>query len=152
VRFLPHCLFVLLAAAPALAHAQLSLTTPSVRVRESSGAPAQAAVPPVREGSGCGSRAYTGYVKSGENPLVGASVSVLGTKLVLVTNGLGFFVLPPSVQTWPTLAVDAMGYEPVTITYQDCEPLNVNLNVLPGTRFKKHGRKKGFITPPKSHP
>lgn len=151
MRFLPHCLIALLAAAPALASGQTASSTQSLPGKDYPPGNAPAEAPPEREGFGCGSQGYTGFVKTGEKALAGASVFVKGTTIVLVTNELGYFVLPPSVVNWPTLSVSAMGYEPVTLTYQACEPLNVGLKVMAGTKFKKHGRKKGWLVPPKSN-
>lgn len=142
MRFLPRCLFALLATAPSLAQAQTATAAviPSVE-----------AAPPEREGTGCGG-GYSGYIKAGEKALAGASVFVKGTSVVLVTNELGFFVLPSSVVDWPTLAVSAMGYEPVAVTYQACEPVTVEMKVAAGAKFVKHGRKKGWVVPPKRKP
>lgn len=142
MRFLSPCLIVLLAGLPGLAGAQ-TLRTPPL----ASSSPAQAAEPGP-EGEGCGN-GYSGYVKTGDAPLAGASVFVKGTSVVLVTNQLGFFVLPASVVRWPTLSVSAMGYESVELTCRACEPVTVALKVMAGTKFKKHGRKKGWIVTPK---
>lgn len=142
MRILAPCLLVLLAALPGLAGAQ-TLRVPPLAA---STAPAKPEEP---VGEGCGSINYTGYVKTGEKPFAGASVFVKGTSVVLVTNELGYFVLPATVVRWPTISVSAMGYEPVELTYRQCEPVTVDMKVLPGTKFKKHGRKKGWIVSPK---
>ena len=76
MRFLPRCLFALLAAAPSLAQAQTATAAVTSPVDTA---------PPEREGTGCGS-GYTGYIKAGEKALAGASVFVKGTNIVLVTN------------------------------------------------------------------
>lgn len=140
MRFRPHYLIVLLAALPELVGAQVLRTPPLAFT-----SPAQADEP---EGEGCGN-GYSGYVNSGDAPLAGASVFVKGTGIVLVTNQLGFFVLPASVVKWPTLSVSAMGYESVELACRVCEPVTIDLKVVPGTKFKKHGRKKGWIMLPK---
>ncbi len=146
MRVLSQCLFALLAAAPSLAQAQTAQKTEPVEVAPERDTPVDG--PPEPERSGCGNQPYTGFVRAGENGLAGASVFVKGTNIVLVTNAMGFFVVPSSVG-WPTLSVSAMGYEPVAVTYRACEPLTVDLKVLAGTKFKKHGRRKGFVVPPK---
>lgn len=97
---------------------------------------------------GCAS-GYSGFVKSAGKALAGANVFVEGTNITLATNGEGFFVLPPSVRERPTLRVSAMGYESAALDYQSCEPVTLEMKVLPGTRFKKHGRRKGFILIPR---
>ena len=138
MRFFPHCLPVLLALTPGFAHAQTAQNTEL-----------QPSAQPVEGEEGSCTQPYTGFVKSGEKPLAGANVLVKGTNVVLATNQEGFFVLPTSVRKWPTLSVSAQGHEPVVLTYRGCAPLTVNLRMLPGTRFKKHGRRKGFIVVPK---
>ena len=89
--------------------------------------------------------AYSGRIASGEKQLAGISVAVKGTKIILITNQEGFFTLPPAVTARPTLLVSAAGYKPQEVTFTSCEPLTIELELLPGTRIKKRGKKKGFI-------
>lgn len=91
----------------------------------------------------CG--AFNGRVISSENPLAGASVFVKGTSIILITNEEGFFTLPASVTHYPTLEVSAAGYAPQELTYTSCAPVTLEMQLLPGTRIKQRGKKKGFI-------
>jgi hypothetical protein len=99
--------------------------------------PDPAGVPP------CAS--YTGNVVGNSKPLTGVSVAVEGTNIIIITNEEGFFALPPRVKEAPTLAISGAGFEPQKITFTSCAPLRVELVMLPGTRIKKHGKRKGFI-------
>lgn len=89
--------------------------------------------------------AYSGRVASGEKQLAGISVAVKGTKIILITNQEGFFTLPPSVTERPTLLVSAAGYKPQEVAFTSCEPITIEMELLPGTRIKKRGKRKGFI-------
>jgi hypothetical protein len=80
-----------------------------------------------------------------EKPLAGASIFVKGTSIILITNEEGFFTLPASVASFPTLAVSAAGYAPQDYTYTNCTPVTLEMQLLPGTRIKQHGKRKGFI-------
>jgi hypothetical protein len=91
----------------------------------------------------CG--AFNGRVISSENPLAGASIFVKGTNIILITNEEGFFTLPASVTHYPTLEVSAAGYAPQELTYTSCAPVTLEMQLLPGTRIKQRGKKKGFI-------
>jgi hypothetical protein len=91
----------------------------------------------------CGT--FNGRVMASEKPLAGASVFVKGTSIILITNEEGFFTLPASVVTYPTLAVSAAGYAPQELTYTSCVPVTLEMQLLPGTRIKQHGKRKGFI-------
>jgi len=80
-----------------------------------------------------------------EKPLAGASIFVKGTSIILITNEEGFFTLPASVVNFPTLSVSAAGYAPQDYTYATCTPVTLEMQLLPGTRIKQHGKRKGFI-------
>jgi len=89
--------------------------------------------------------AFTGRVMALEKPLAGTSIFVKGTSIILITNEEGFFALPASVTGFPTLAVSAAGYAPQEYTYTSCTPVTLEMQLLPGTRIKQHGKRKGFI-------
>lgn len=91
----------------------------------------------------CGT--FNGRVMASEKPLAGASIFVKGTSIILITNEEGFFTLPASVVNYPTLAVSAAGYAPQDFTYATCTPVTLEMQLLPGTRIKQHGKRKGFI-------
>lgn len=114
----------LLAASPLLAQSQIAQL------------PATAPRP-------CGT--YSGRVMANDKPLAGASVFVKGTSIILITNEEGFFTLPASVVNFPTLAVSAAGYGPQELTYTSCTPVTLEMELLPGTRIKQRGKRKGFI-------
>ncbi len=90
--------------------------------------------------------AFSGRVMAGGKPLAGVSLSVKGTITVLITNEEGFFTLPATGAGFPTLTVSAAGYAPQVLTLASCAPVTLELEMLPGTRIKKHGKRKGFIT------
>ncbi|QKG58278.1 carboxypeptidase-like regulatory domain-containing protein [Hymenobacter sp. BRD128] len=91
----------------------------------------------------CGT--FNGRIMAGDKPLAGASIFVKGTSIILITNEEGFFTLPASVVSFPTLAVSAAGYAPQELTYSSCTPVTLEMQLLPGTRIKQHGKRKGFI-------
>ena len=91
----------------------------------------------------CG--AFTGRIMALDKPLAGASIFVKGTSVILITNEEGFFALPASVTGYPTLSVSAAGYGPQEYTYTNCTPVTLEMQLLPGTRIKQHGKRKGFI-------
>ena len=91
----------------------------------------------------CGT--FNGRVMASENPLAGVSIFVKGTNIILITNEEGFFTLPASVVNFPTLEVSAAGYAPQELTYTSCAPVTLEMQLLPGTRIKQRGKRKGFI-------
>jgi hypothetical protein len=91
----------------------------------------------------CGT--FNGRVMASENPLAGVSIFVKGTNIILITNEEGFFTLPASVVSFPTLEVSAAGYAPQELTYTSCAPVTLEMQLLPGTRIKQRGKRKGFI-------
>lgn len=104
----------------------------------SQGAPA--AAPASRP---CGT--FNGRIMASEHPLAGVSIFVKGTNIILITNEEGFFTLPASVVSFPTLSVSAAGYAPQEYTYTTCTPAMLEMELLPGTRIKQRGKRKGFI-------
>jgi hypothetical protein len=103
----------------------------------------QVASPATTTSRPCGT--FNGRVMASENPLAGASVFVKGTNIILITNEDGFFTLPASVINFPTLMVSAAGYAPQDFTYSTCTPVTLEMQLLPGTRIKQRGKRKGFI-------
>ena len=91
----------------------------------------------------CGT--FNGRIMANEKPLAGASIFVKGTNIILITNEEGFFTLPASVVNYPTLDVSAAGYAAQELTYASCAPVTLEMQLLPGTRIKQHGKRKGFI-------
>lgn len=91
----------------------------------------------------CGT--FSGRIIASEKPLAGVSIFVKGTSIILITNEEGFFTLPSSVTSFPTLAVSAAGYGPQEVTLSSCTPITLEMQLLPGTRIKQHGKRKGFI-------
>jgi hypothetical protein len=89
--------------------------------------------------------AFSGRVLAGGKPLAGVSLAVKGTITILITNEEGFFTLPATGAGFPTLTVSAAGYGPQVLTLTSCTPVTLELELLPGTRIKKHGKRKGFI-------
>lgn len=89
--------------------------------------------------------AYSGRIVSGEKQLAGISVAVKGSKIIVITNQDGFFTLPPKLTELPTLLVSAAGYKAQEIALTSCAPATIEMELLPNTRIKKRGKKKGFI-------
>lgn len=98
----------------------------------------------------CGT--FNGRIMASENPLAGVSIFVKGTNIILITNEEGFFTLPASVVNFPTLEVSAAGYAPQELTYTSCAPVTLEMQLLPGTRIKQRGKRKGFIMKTGSQP
>ena len=90
--------------------------------------------------------AFSGRILASGKPLAGVSLSVKGTITILITNEEGFFTLPATGAGFPVLMVSAAGYAPQVLTLASCTPVMLELELLPGTRIKKHGKRKGFIT------
>ena len=89
--------------------------------------------------------AISGSVTGDGKPLAGVTVSIPGTRLLTITNGEGFFTLTLDNAAHAKLDVSAAGYEPQTLPLTSCAPLSVDLRLLPGTRIKQRGKRKGFI-------
>lgn len=87
----------------------------------------------------------SGHVLGNGQPLAGATVTVEGTRLVTITNGEGFFTLNIDQVQHPKLQFSAAGYEPQAVPLTSCNTFDVELPLLPGTRIKQRGKKKGFI-------
>lgn len=89
--------------------------------------------------------ALSGYVMGNSKPLAGATVSVQGTRLLTITNSEGYYTLPAANVPKPTLLFSAAGYEAQSIAPTTCVDEHVEMQLLPGTRIKKRGKRKGFI-------
>ena len=94
-------------------------------------------------------RSFSGHIKSSASgtPLVGATVLVKGTYVARTTNDEGYFTfdLPATPTTAPRLQVSSAGYAPQEYIITSCTPMDIELQLLEGTRFKKRGKHKGFI-------
>ncbi len=93
-------------------------------------------------------RTFSGRVQSSEGtPLVGATILVKGTYVARTTNDEGYFTFDlPQVPTQaPRLQVSSAGFAPQEFLISSCTPMAIELQMLEGTRFKKHGKRKGFI-------
>lgn len=93
-------------------------------------------------------RSFSGHVQSTDGkPLVGATVLVKGTYVARTTNDEGFFTfdLPAPPTQAPHLMISSAGFAPQEYLITTCAPLAIELQILEGTRFKKRGKRKGFI-------
>ncbi len=93
-------------------------------------------------------RSFSGHVKSTTGtPLVGATVLLKGTYVARTTNDEGYFTfeVPAVPTTAPYLMVSSAGYAPQNFLITGCAPLDIELQILEGTRIKQRGRHKGFI-------
>ena len=93
-------------------------------------------------------RSFSGHIKSTTGtPLVGATVLVKGTYVARTTNDEGYFTfdLPAAPTVAPRLQVSSAGFAPQEYLITSCTPLEIELQMLEGTRIKKRGRHKGFI-------
>lgn len=108
-----------------------------------SGARAASAQTAPATGLPCAS--LSGYVLGSAKPMAGATVAVQGTRLLAITNSEGYYTLPTANVAKPTLLISAAGYEPLTLTPTTCADEHIELQILPGTRIKQRGKRKGFI-------
>lgn len=93
-------------------------------------------------------RSFSGHLKSTTGtPLVGATVMVKGTYVARTTNDEGYFTfdLPAVPTTAPHLQVSSAGFAPQEFLITGCAPLEIELQILEGTRIKQRGKHKGFI-------
>jgi len=93
-------------------------------------------------------RSFSGHIKSNTGtPLVGATVLVKGTYVARTTNDEGYFTfdLPAVPTTAPRLQISSAGFAPQDFLITSCTPMEIELQMLEGTRIKKRGRHKGFI-------
>lgn len=93
-------------------------------------------------------RSFSGHIKSNTGtPLVGATVLVKGTYVARTTNDEGYFTfdLPAAPTVAPRLQISSAGYAPQEYLITSCTPMDIELQILEGTRFKKRGKHKGFI-------
>lgn len=93
-------------------------------------------------------RSFSGHIKSNAGtPLVGATVLVKGTYVARTTNDEGYFTfdLPAAPTTAPRLQISSAGFAPQEFLITSCTPMEIELQILEGTRIKKRGRHKGFI-------
>jgi hypothetical protein len=93
-------------------------------------------------------RSFSGHVKSTTGtPLVGATVLLKGTYVARTTNDEGYFTfeVPAIPTTAPYLMVSSAGYAPQNFLITGCAPLEIELQILEGTRIKQRGKHKGFI-------
>ncbi|NML66812.1 carboxypeptidase-like regulatory domain-containing protein [Hymenobacter sp. RP-2-7] len=100
---------------------------------------------PVAAAPGPPCSALSGYVMGSDRPLAGATVAIPGTRLLAITNSEGYYTLPTANVAKPTLLFSAAGYEPQSITPTTCADEHVEMQLLPGTRIKQRGKRKGFI-------
>ncbi|MGI4833780.1 MAG: carboxypeptidase-like regulatory domain-containing protein [Janthinobacterium lividum] len=112
-------------------------------IAEAQTAPATAPTTTPAAGPPCS--ALSGYVLGNDKPLAGATVAVPGTRLLAITNSEGYYTLPTANVPKPTLLFSAAGYEPQSITPTTCADEHVEMQLLPGTRIKQRGKRKGFI-------
>ncbi|RZK57723.1 MAG: hypothetical protein EOO59_08965 [Hymenobacter sp.] len=108
--------------------------------------PATANQAPVPVQMNC--RSFSGHAKSTTGtPLVGATVMVKGTYVARTTNDEGYFTfdLPAVPTTAPRLMISSAGYAPQDFLITGCAPLEIELQILEGTRIKQRGKHKGFI-------
>jgi len=110
-------------------------------------ATAQIAPAPAAAGVAAGPpcAALSGYVMGNDKPLAGATVSVQGTRLLTITNSEGYYTLPAANVPKPTLLFSAAGYEAQSLAPTTCADEHVEMQLLPGTRIKQRGKRKGFI-------
>ncbi|WP_375416300.1 carboxypeptidase-like regulatory domain-containing protein [uncultured Hymenobacter sp.] len=82
----------------------------------------------------------------GGKPLVGATVTVKGTQHLYITNSDGRYLVAGTVYQGQTLEIEAAGYTARDIILTDCTAPVVGLELAPGTRVKKNGKRAGQIT------
>ncbi|GAA3935808.1 carboxypeptidase-like regulatory domain-containing protein [Hymenobacter algoricola] len=120
------------------------LAAPGSALAQQQGAPpvASADLPaaPVRE---CPT--LTGVITDqNHQPLTGATIVVQGISDAYSTNSEGRYIIAPR-RPMPQavhLQISAVGYETQKLELTGCQPPEVMLRSLPGTRFKRDGRIK----------
>ncbi|AYA37779.1 hypothetical protein D3Y59_12435 [Hymenobacter oligotrophus] len=77
-------------------------------------------------------------------PLTGATVMLKGTTNAFSTNSEGRFILTSktAIARGALLQISAAGYTSVEQPLVSCAPLDVSLELLPGTRLRADGRIK----------
>ncbi|MBC8081921.1 MAG: carboxypeptidase-like regulatory domain-containing protein [Hymenobacter sp.] len=77
-------------------------------------------------------------------PLTGATVQVRGINDAYSTNSEGRYIIAPKnpIPSPMRLQLSAAGYESQEILLKACQPPDVALRLVPGTRFKRDGRIK----------
>lgn len=87
----------------------------------------------------------SGYVFGSDKPLAGVTVTVQDTKLLAISNSEGYYAITGNTAEHPTLLFNAAGYEPERLAATTCTEARVSMALLPGTRIKQRGKRKGFI-------
>ncbi|UYZ58166.1 carboxypeptidase-like regulatory domain-containing protein [Hymenobacter latericus] len=88
-----------------------------------------------------------------DEPLTGATVMFVGTTNAFSTNSEGRFILASrtGIPRGALLQVSAAGYTSVELPLTNCNPLDVSLELLPGTRLRADGRIKKTTKTGKVH-
>lgn len=87
----------------------------------------------------------SGYVFGNDKPLAGVTVTVQDTRLLAISNSEGYYAITGNTAVHPTIQFSAAGYEPQRVASTACTEPRVEMVLLPGTRIKQRGKRKGFI-------
>ena len=77
--------------------------------------------------------------------LIGATISVKGTQLLYITNADGQYLVENPVYQGQVLEIEAAGYVTRELALTDCAVPAVALELAPGTRIKKSGKRAGQV-------
>ncbi|GAB2795581.1 hypothetical protein HNQ93_003027 [Hymenobacter luteus] len=89
---------------------------------------------------------FTGQVLTEEGqPLIGATVSIVGSRSPYITNSEGRYIIQEPVYRGQVLHVAAAGYVDRNITLTSCDPQAIGLELAEGTRIKRTGKRAGQI-------
>ncbi|WP_139924906.1 carboxypeptidase-like regulatory domain-containing protein [Hymenobacter sp. DG01] len=106
-------------------------------------APAPAAAAPVR--LECNGK-FTGQVLTEEGqPLIGATVTIVGGRSPYITNSEGRYIIQEPVYRGQVLHVAAAGYVDRNVPLTTCDNQAVGLELAEGTRIKRTGKRAGQI-------
>lgn len=89
---------------------------------------------------------FTGQVLTEEGqPLIGATVNIVGGRFPYITNSEGRYIIQEPVYRGQVLHVAAAGYVDRNVTLTTCENQTVGLELAEGTRIKRTGKRAGQI-------
>lgn len=79
-------------------------------------------------------------------PLSGATLLLTGSREIYVTNSDGRFHFNETVYQGQVVTVVAVGYVAHTVTLTDCTQPRLVLELAPGVRIKRNGKRAGQVT------
>ncbi|MBX0292612.1 carboxypeptidase-like regulatory domain-containing protein [Hymenobacter sp. HSC-4F20] len=104
------------------------------------------AAPPASAAARLECSRFTGQVLNAEGqPLVGATVTLVGGRIPYITNSEGKYIITEPVYRGQKLRVAAAGYVDRELPMTSCEAPIIGLELAEGTRIKRSGKRAGQI-------